>query len=131
MDEIIAIRYYKVRALANRVIDHLYEEAFKQGFTDKEIVLKKPIEADYRLERDASSSEYNLVGDWQDEKGVKLGQLQFFSDGSFVVEQNVLLPHPRRSGWFVKAFKAWGSDAEIETETKLRPMIHPQSDSAA
>jgi hypothetical protein len=49
MDEIIAIRYYKVRALANRVIDRLYEEIVRLGFADKNIDLKKPIEANYWL----------------------------------------------------------------------------------
>lgn len=122
MDEIIAIRYYKVRALANRVIDRLYEETLELGFTGKNIDLKKPIEANYRLERDPSSSEYNLIGDWQDERGAKLGQLQFFADGSFIVEQDILRPHPMRQGCLVKAVKAWGSDERIETEIRLFPL---------
>jgi hypothetical protein len=131
MDEIIAIRYYKVRALANRVIDRLYEEAVSLGFTDKDIDLKKPIEANYRLEREPSNSEYNLIGDWQDERGAKLGRLQFFANGNFVVEQDILRPHPTRQGWIVKAVKAWGSDERIEIEVKLHTVADQQSDTAA
>jgi hypothetical protein len=131
MDEIIAIRYYKVRALANRVIDRLYEEAVSLGYTDKDIDLKKPIEANYRLERDPSSSEYNLIGDWQDEQGDKLGQLQFFADGSFIVEQDICRPHPIHQGRYVKGVKAWGTEERIETEIKLHPATQQQSDTAA
>ncbi|MES9848643.1 MAG: hypothetical protein ABW145_09675, partial [Candidatus Thiodiazotropha sp.] len=64
MDEIIAIRYYKIRVLANKIIDRMYEETARLGFDQKDIDLKKPIEANYRLEHDPSSSEYELVGDW-------------------------------------------------------------------
>jgi hypothetical protein len=131
MDEIIAIRYYKIRTLANQVIDQLHEEAVKLGFTENEIDLKKPIEANYRLERAPSSSEYNLVGDWQDGSGAKLGQLQFFADGSFVVEQDILRPHPKRQGCIVKSVKAWGNHELIDTEVRLHSVTEPQSDTAA
>jgi hypothetical protein len=119
MDEIIAIRYHKVRALANRVIDQLHHETAMLGFSDKDIDLKKPIEANYRLERAPSSSEYNLIGDWQDERGAKIGQLQFYADGRFVVEQDICRPHPAHQGRFVKAVKAWGTQEQIETEIEL------------
>jgi hypothetical protein len=131
MDEIIAIRYYKIRTLANRVVDRLYEEAANLGFAQKDIVLKKPIEANYRLERDPSSSEYNLIGDWLDERGKKLGQLQFFADGSFVVEQDILRPHPRCQGSFVKALKAWGNDERIEAQARLLTDAKGRTETAA
>jgi hypothetical protein len=131
MDEIIAIRYYKIRALANQVIDRLNQEAAKMGFEEKDIDLKKPIEANYQLERSPSSSEYNLVGYWQDECGTKLGQLQFFADGRFIVEQDILRPHPKRQGWIVQSLKAWGSHERIDTEVKLHPGSEQQPDTAA
>ncbi|MEW8028255.1 MAG: hypothetical protein AB2792_05975 [Candidatus Thiodiazotropha sp.] len=131
MDEIIAIRYYKVMALSNRVIDRLYEEIAKLGFAETDIALRKPIEANYRLERDPSGSEYNLVGDWQDEEGAIYGQLRFCADGSFVVEQNIDRPHPTRQGWLVKALRAWGSGERIEAEAKMHPLIEHKSDTAA
>ncbi|MES9970715.1 MAG: hypothetical protein ABW092_11835 [Candidatus Thiodiazotropha sp.] len=131
MDEIIAIRYYKIRALANQVIDRLHEELFKLGFVEHDLPLKKPIEANYRLERDRSSSEYNLIGEWQDEKGATFGQLLFHADGSFLVEQDILLPHPTRQGCLVKAAKAWGNADSIDAEVKLFPISEQQTDSAA
>ncbi|MES9946114.1 MAG: hypothetical protein ABW080_14255 [Candidatus Thiodiazotropha sp.] len=131
MDEIIAIRYHKIRALANQVIDRLNEETAKLGFAENELELKKPIEANYWLERDQSSSEYSLIGDWQDEQGAKLGQLLFHADGSFLVEQDVIRPHPTRQGWLVKAVKAWGDGERIDTEVQLYPMSEQQSDNAA
>ncbi|MGD9171349.1 MAG: hypothetical protein PVI97_15005 [Candidatus Thiodiazotropha sp.] len=131
MEEIIAIRYYKIRVLANRIIDRLHEEAVNLGFSDKDIDLKRPVEASYRLERDPSSSEYNLIGDWQDVRGAKLGQLQFFADGSFVVEQDILCPHPTCQGRFVKALKAWGSEGRIEVEARLFTDTQGQSETAA
>jgi hypothetical protein len=131
MDEIIAIRYYKIRALANRVIEQLHEEVAKLGFADKGVVLKKPIEANYRLERNRSSSEYNLVGDWQDEKGAKLGQLLFYSDGSFIVEQHIPRPYPTHQEQILKTVKAWGSERQIETDITLHPTIQRRPDTAA
>lgn len=131
MDEIIAIRYYKIRALANQVIDRLNREFVRLGYAEHEIELNKPIEANYRLERDQSSSEYNLVGEWQDAKGAKLGRLLFYADGSFLVEQDVNRPHPTRQGWLVKAVKGWGNSERIDTEVQLYPMSEQQSDNAA
>ncbi|MEW8549326.1 MAG: hypothetical protein AB2533_02615 [Candidatus Thiodiazotropha endolucinida] len=131
MDEIIAIRYYKIRVLANKIIDRMYEETARLGFDQKDIDLKKPIEANYRLERDPSSSEYELVGDWHDKKGVKLGQLRFYSDGSFVVEQDIIRPHPTRQGWFVEAVRAWGNGKRIEAEARLHPMTERPPETAA
>lgn len=121
MDEIIAIRYYKIRELANKVIDRFYDETAKLGFATQDIELKKPIEANYRLVRDPFGSEYTLVGDWEDEKGAKFGQLRFYADGRFVVEQEIARPHPTRQGWFVESIKAWGNDERIDAEARLYP----------
>lgn len=122
MNESVAVRYYKIEQLADRVFDQLYREVLKLGFTDQEVALRRPEDADYRLERDPSTSEYSLVGDWSSEQGVKLGTLLFHADGSFFVEQDVVRPHPRRSGWFVEAVNAWGKGNEIKAEARLLPM---------
>jgi hypothetical protein len=122
MDESVAVRYYKVEQLAERIFENLCREVLKLGFSGDEVILKPPHEADYRLERDPSTSEYSLVGDWLNEQGMKLGTLLFHSDGSFFVEQDVVRPHPKRQGWFVEAVNAWGKDAEIRSEARLLPM---------
>jgi hypothetical protein len=122
MDESVAVRYFKVEELAEQIFDNLYQEVVKLGFSHEEVILKGPKEADYRLERDPSTSEYSLVGDWLSEQGMKLGTLLFHSDGSFFVEQDVVRPHPKRKGWFVEAVNAWGKDNEIKAEARLLPM---------
>ena len=122
MDETVAVRFYKIEQLADQVFDQLYREVLKLGFNNGDVKLKRPQDANYRLERDPSTSEYSLVGDWISEQGAKLGTLLFHADGSFFVEQDVVRPHPTRSGWFVEAVNAWGKHDSIKAEARLLPM---------
>jgi hypothetical protein len=122
MDESVAVRFFKVEQLADRIFDQLYRQVLNLGFPNGDVCLKRPQEANYRLERDPASSEYSLVGDWLSEKGMKLGTLLFHADGSFFVEQDVVRPHPQRSGWFVEAVNAWGKGDQIKAEARLLPM---------
>ena len=122
MDESVAVRFFKVEQLADQVFDRLYREVLKLGFANGDVTLKRPQEATYRLERDPSTSEFSLVGDWLSEQGMKLGTLLFHADGSFFVEQDVVRPHPKRSGWFVEAVNAWGRGDEIKAEARLLPL---------
>jgi hypothetical protein len=121
MDESVAVRFYKVEQLADQIFDRLYQEVLKLGFGD-DILLKRPHEASYRLEKDPATCEYCLVGDWLSEQGAKLGTLLFHADGSFFVEQDVVRPHPKRSGWFVEAVNAWGKGDKIKAEARLLAM---------
>jgi hypothetical protein len=122
MDESIALRYHKIEQLADRIFECLCEEALKLGFANEELGFKHPQEASFRLERDPASCEYSLVGDWLSEQGMKLGTLLFHADGSFFVEQDVVRPHPKRSGFFVEAVNAWGRGDEIKAEARLLVM---------
>ncbi len=122
MDESIAVRFYKIEQLADRIFDLLQREVMKLGFANGDVALLRPQDATYRLERDPATSEYSLVGDWLSVQGMKLGTLLFHADGSFFVEQDVVRPHPRRSGWFVEAVNAWGRGEEIKAEARLLPM---------
>jgi hypothetical protein len=122
MDETVAARFFKVEQLADLIFEQLYREVIKLGFVTGDISLKRPQEANYRLELDPASSEYSLVGDWYNEKGMKLGTLLFHADGSFFVEQDVVRPHPSRCGWFVEAVNAWGKGNQIKAEARLLPM---------
>ncbi|MBT2971154.1 MAG: hypothetical protein B6D72_06965 [gamma proteobacterium symbiont of Ctena orbiculata] len=116
------MRFYKIEGLANRIVERLHQEVLKLGFASGDISLKRPQEASYRLERDPASCEYSLVGDWLSEQGMKLGTLLFHADGSFFVEQDVVRPHPRHSGWFVEAVNAWGRGDVIKAEARLLAM---------
>ncbi len=122
MDESVAIRFFKIEQLAERVFEKLYHEVLKLGFSAEDVMLKPPKEASYRLQRDPSNSEYSLVGDWRNEQGMNLGTLLFHADGSFYVEQDVVRPHPTRNGWFVEAVNAWGKGDEIRAEARLLQM---------
>ncbi len=122
MDESIAVRFYKIEQLADRIFDLLQREVMRLGFANGDVALLRPQDATYRLERDPATSEYSLVGDWLSVQGMKLGTLLFHADGSFFVEQDVVRPHPRRSGWFVEAVNAWGRGEEIKAEARLLPM---------
>jgi hypothetical protein len=122
MDESVAVRFHEVEELADRIHDRLRQEVIKLGFGGGDIVLKRPHEANYRLERDPATCEYSLVGDWLSEQGMKLGTLLFHADGSFFVEQDVVRPHPKRKGWFVEAVNAWGKGDEIKAEARLLAM---------
>ncbi|MEL0584018.1 MAG: hypothetical protein AAES65_03930 [Candidatus Thiodiazotropha sp. (ex. Lucinoma kazani)] len=121
MEESVAVRFFKVEKLANEILERFHQEIDQLGFHATDIDLKQPCEANYRLERDPSNSEYSLVGDWLNEQGMKLGTLLFHADGSFFVEQDIVRPHPTKSGWFVEAVNAWGKHNEIRAEARLLP----------
>jgi hypothetical protein len=122
MDKSVEVRFLQVEELANQIFVKLNEEVMKLGFTINDVVLKRPQDAVYRLERDPASGEYSLVGDWTDEKGAALGGLLFHADGSFFAEQDVVRPHPKKSAWFVEAVNAWGRADVIKAEARLLPM---------
>jgi hypothetical protein len=115
-------RYSELAGLAAGIGGRLVEEVGKLGFAVGEVSLQSPEEAVYRLERDPSNASLSLVGEWRDERGIKLGELLFHADGSFFVEQDVARPHPRRAQWFVEAVSAWGRGDTIKAEARLLPM---------
>ncbi|MEJ2693918.1 MAG: hypothetical protein P8166_12925 [Candidatus Thiodiazotropha sp.] len=121
MNESVALRFYKIEQLADRIFNVLGRELLKLGFAADDVVLQHPQEAAFRLEQDPFSCEYSLVGDWMSEQGMKLGTLLFHADGTFFVEQDVVRPHPNRSGWFVEAVNAWGKRGDIRVEARLLP----------
>jgi hypothetical protein len=122
MDDEIQSRYREVRELADEIVRRLHGEVMKLGFAASEVRIRQPDEADFRLERDPSTSEYALVGDWFDEHGGRLGGLLFHADGSFYAEHDVVRPHPAKRCWFVEAVNAWGKGARIKSEARLLPM---------
>lgn len=115
-------RYTEVAALAGKILDSLRAEVKHLGFDEADVMLQAADEALYRLDRDPSDGSYSLVGEWRDERGMKLGELLFHADGSFFVEQDVARPHPKRRQWFVEAVNAWGKDGQVKAEARLLPM---------
>ncbi len=115
-------RYTEVAALAGKILASLHAEVEKLGFDPADIALQAADEALYRLDRDPSDGSHSLVGEWRDERGMKLGELLFHADGSFFVEQDVARPHPSSRQWFVEAVNAWGRAGEVKAEARLLPM---------
>ena len=111
--------YSKYRELADEILIQLQNEVRKVGFSADDFILQKPIDAFYRLEKDPSNSQYYLIGDWRDDKGIKTGSLQFNSDGHFFVEQDIIQPHPTDKRWFIEAVNAWGTKSKIKSEVRL------------
>lgn len=91
----------------------------KTGLSAESFNLKQPKDAIYRLEKDLSNGKYYLIGDWRDDKGIKIGSLQFNSDGHFFVEQDIIQPHPTDKRWFIEAVNAWGTKNMIKSEARL------------
>lgn len=108
--------------MAVEIARRLREEVEKLGFGPSEVSLPTPEEAVFRLDRDPSDGSQSLVGEWRDDRGIKQGELLFHADGSFLVEQDVALPHPQRRQWFVEAVSAWGKAGQIKAEARLLPM---------
>ena len=122
MSDAVTRRYLAVRGLLDAVMQQLQETLRDEGFDVGVLMLSAPEEARYRLEKDPSSGEYSLVGDWIGEHGNKLGSLLFHADGSFFVEHDVVQPHPSKRRWFVEAVNAWGKGDNIKAESRLLPM---------
>jgi hypothetical protein len=115
----VEIYFAKIKKLANKIIKKLQHEVFKLGFQSDEITLKSADEAIYRLEKDTVNDKYSLVGDWRDEKGIKIGSLLFHSEEHFFVEQDIIKPHPNDKRFFVEAVNAWGKSGNIKAEARL------------
>jgi hypothetical protein len=58
-------------------------------------------------------------GVWRDARGQKCGSLTINSDGSFHGEYDLLVLHPRKSGWFIEAITVWGRDGVVKAEPRL------------
>jgi hypothetical protein len=58
-------------------------------------------------------------GVWRDARAQKCGSLTINSDGSFHGEYDLLIPHPRKPGWFIEAITVWGREGVLKTEPRL------------
>lgn len=97
------------------VVEHL-------GFEPGEVSIGEADDAKYWLDTDPGSGETSLMGEWRDDKGMKLGSLAFHFDGSFFVEHDVIRTHPSKPHFFVEAVTAWGRNDMIKSEPRLLPM---------
>jgi len=121
MDDALKQRLLAIEPFAQTILQRLGEEAAKIGF-DSTIALHTFAQAQFHLAQDPADGSYSLQGEWRDAGGHKHGNLVFHADGSFLVEHDIVLPHPRKPQWFVEAVTAWGKAGQIKTEPRLLPM---------
>ena len=53
---------------------------------------------------------------------MRIGRLQFNSDGTFYAEYDVVKNHPTKPKWFIEGITAWGKVDNIKAEAKLLPL---------
>jgi len=121
MDEATLQRWQAIEKLAQQIMQQLGEEVTKLGFDDS-VELQAADNAKFHLSQDPASGSFSLVGQWHNSGGHLQGNLLFHADGSFFVEQDIALPHPKKKRWFVEAVNAWGKGDEIKAEARLLPM---------
>ena len=121
--DLLAQRVSAITPLAMAVRVALMDELLKVGFVPGTVPIGDPGMATYRLDPDAVSGGFSLVGEWRDARGAKQGNLVFHADGTFFVEYDVVRPHPRDRRWFVEAVNAWGKDWDIRAEPRLLPVL--------
>lgn len=122
-DSELALRIEQSTPLLVAVCRRLRDEVERLGFDVTDVLIGDVGDALYRLENDPASGQPSLIGEWRDDKGMKLGGLALHADGSFFAEHDVIRTHPSKPSFFVEAVTAWGRDSEIKSEPRLLPMV--------
>lgn len=117
------VRIEQLTPLVAAVCRTLQDEVHKLGFEDGDVTISELGDAAFWLDMDPASGEPSLIGEWRDDKGMKLGGMAFHSDGSFFAEHDVIRTHPSKPRYFVEAVTAWGRNDTIKSEPRLLPMV--------
>ena len=108
------------REFAEAVCEKLTSEIVKLGFSEAEIKqYPKYDAATYELIKDPFTGDFNLSCYWYDANKMRIGRLQFNSDGTFYAEYDVVKNHPTKPKWFIEGITAWGKADNIKAEAKL------------
>lgn len=102
--------------LTERLCEVLTEEARRYRADAAKINLADAV---ITLVTDPANGLPGYDGQWRDAHGQKCGSLAINSDGSYYIEYDVLVLHPRKPRWFVEAVTAWGRDGLITAEPRL------------
>jgi hypothetical protein len=89
------------------------------GFVDETLNYPLYQAARFVLVKDPYTGIFNLSGDWHDNRGQRIGQLQFQSDNSCYAEFDVVKNHPLKKQWFVEKVTAWGKRDALTAEPTL------------
>lgn len=110
------------RPMGEAISARIGAEIDKLGFAPGTVPAPAYDRLRFRTEKDPSTGEAALVGDWFDSNGRRLGNVQFHPGGTFYAEYDVVRPHPTRPAWFVEGITVWGRDGHIKAEPKLLPV---------
>jgi hypothetical protein len=116
-------RIEQLSPLVAAVCRTLQDEVHKMGFEEGDVAIGELADAAFWLDTDPASGEPSLIGEWRDDKGMKVGGMAFHADGSFFAEHDVVRTHPSKPRFFVEAVTAWGRDDTIKSEPRLLPMV--------
>jgi hypothetical protein len=115
------IRIEELTPLVAAVCRTLRDEVHRLGIDD--VSIGEFGDAAFWLDMDPASGKPSLIGEWRDDKGMKVGGMAFHADGSFFAEHDVIRTHPSKPRFFVEAVTAWGRDQDIKSEPRLLPMV--------
>jgi len=116
-------RIKELTPLVTAVCRTLRDEVHRLGFATDDVSIAALDDVSFWLDTDPASGQPSLIGEWRDDKGMKLGGLAFHADGSFFAEHDVIRTHPAKPHFFVEAVTAWGRDDTIKSEPRLLPMV--------
>ncbi len=77
--------------------------------------------ASVELRPDSLDHSFALCAGWRAADGTYQGVLVLNGNGKSFSEFDVLLPHPRKPGWFIEAVTAWGELGRLKAELRLLP----------
>ncbi len=116
----LAIQIETQRDFGELICQRLRECIDKLGFDEP---FSYPVyqTAHFVLVKDPYTGRLNLSGDWHDNRGQRVGKLQFQSDDSCYAEFDIIKNHPVKKQWFVEKVTVWGKrDALVAEPTLLR-----------
>jgi len=109
--------------IGQSICKKLIAEMIGLGFKPSEIELQPDYStAQFEVVKDPYTGDKNLLANWYDQQKLRVGQLQFQSNGSIYTEYDVVKNHPSKPRWFVEAVTAWGKPEAVKTEAKLIPL---------
>ncbi len=111
------------RILGEAVCAAMENELYKLGFEQAVELAQQFANAQFEMIRDPFDGRESLKGTWLNTKGRSVGSILFYPDGAFYAEYDVVLPHPKKSQWFVEAMTAWGRGDQVKTEARLLPNL--------
>lgn len=108
--------------LAARIVDAMRQEAERHCAAGCAPHID-PAAIQYTRVTDPSNQLPGYEGVWRNARGERCGILTFNSDGSFIAEYDIFMPHPQDARWFVETVSAWGNAESVRCEVQRIPAM--------